>query len=193
MVTQAAAHLAPGGVAQVLINWVEDPFSSWIAPLQRWLEAVEVDALVLHHLSERPLEYAHKWNMQLHDKPAEHGEALDRWTGHFEAEGILTIATGAITLRRSGEEPKLFTGLSMESAPGGRAGRHTVRLLDAARWLDSVADEELMATELSLVNDHRLVSERVHYEGEYGEDEVRILLTDSAGVNGELGPAAAAC
>jgi hypothetical protein len=49
-----------------------------------------------------------------------------------------------------------------------------------------------MATEMALVDDHRLVSERVHYEGEYGEDEVRILLTDSAGVNGELSPAAAA-
>ena len=186
VVTQAAAHLAPGGIAQVLVNWVEDPFSSWIAPLQRWLDGVPVDALVLHHLSEQPLGYAAKWNMHLHGDPDEHGRVLDRWTAHFEAEGILTIATGAIVLRRTDQEPPLFTGLSMESAPGGRAGRHTVRLLDAARWLDSVADDELMATELALVDDHRLVSERLHYEGEYGDDEVRVLLADNAGVNGEL-------
>jgi len=192
VVTEAARHLAPGGVAEILVNWVEDPFSSWIAPLQRWLDGAGVDALVLHHLSEQPVGYAAKWNMHLHGDPDEHGRVLDRWTAHFESEGILTIATGAITLRRSGQEPVLFTGLSMESAPGGRAGRHTVRLLDAARWLDTVTDEELMATEMALVDDHRLVSERVHYEGEYGEDEVRIMLADNAGVNGELGAAAAA-
>ena len=192
VVTEAAAHLAPGGIAQVLVNWVEDPFSSWIAPVQRWLDGSPVDALVLHHLSEQPLGYAAKWNMHLHDEPDEHGRALDRWTAHFEAEGIMTIATGAIVLRRTGQEPPLFTGLSMESAPGGRAGRHTVRLLDAARWLDSVSDEQLMATELALVDDHRLVSERLHYEGEYGDDEVRVVLADNAGLNGELSAPAAA-
>ena len=192
VVTQAAAHLAPGGIAQVLVNWIEDPFSSWVAPLQRWLEGSGVDALVLHHLSERPLQYAAKWNMDLHGEPEEHGRALDRWSAHFESEGIATIATGAVVLRRTGVEPVLFTGLSMESAPGGRAGRHTVRLLDAARWLDSVSDDELMATEMALVDDHRLVSERVHHGGEYGEDEVRVVLADNAGVNGELSPAAAA-
>ena len=192
VVTQAARHLAPGGIAQILVNWVEDPFASWIAPLQRWLEGADVDALVLHHLSEQPLSYAAKWNMNLHDDPDEHGQALDRWTAHFEAEGILSVATGAVTLRRSGEQPVLFTGLSMESAPGGRAGTHTVRLLDAARWLAAVTDEELMATQLALVDDHRLVSERVHSQGEYSEDDVRILLADNVGLSGELGPAAAA-
>lgn len=192
VITEAAAHLAPGGVAQILINWVEDPFSSWIAPIQRWLEGTGVDALVLHHLSEQPLGYAAKWNMHLHGAPDEHGRVLDEWTAHFQAEGIMTLATGAITLRRSGHEQPLFTGLSMESAPGGRAGIHTVRLLDAARWLDTVTDEQLMATELALVDDHRLVSERLHYQGEYGEDEVRILLADNVGLSGELAPAAAA-
>ena len=101
VVKQAAAHLAPGGIAQVLVNWVEDPFSSWIAPLRRWLDGLPVDALVLHHLSEQPLGYAAKWNMDLHGDPDEHGRVLDRWTAHFEAEGILTIATGAIVLRRT--------------------------------------------------------------------------------------------
>lgn len=192
VVTEAAKHLAPGGIAQILINWVEDPFASWIAPLQRWLEGAEVDALALHHLSEQPLGYAAKWNMNLHGDPQEHGRVLDQWTAHFEAEGILTIATGAIIVRRTGEHPPLFTGLSMESAPNGRAGMHTVRLLDAARWLDGVSNDELLKTELALVDDHRLVSERAHFRGEYGEDEVRITLTDSAGVNGELAPAAAA-
>ena len=192
VVTKAAAHLAPGGIAQVLVNWVEDPFSSWIAPVQRWLEGTGVDALVLHHLSEQPLGYAAKWNMHLHGEPDEHGRVLDRWTAHFADEGIMTIATGAIVLRRNGVEPVLVTGLSMESAPGGRAGRHTVRLLDAARWLDSVSDQQLMTTELALVDDHRLVSERAHYQGEYGEDELRVVLADNAGVNGQLSPAAAA-
>ena len=49
-----------------------------------------------------------------------------------------------------------------------------------------------MTTELALVDDHRLVSERAHYQGEYGEDEVRVVLADNAGVNGRLSPAAAA-
>lgn len=192
VVSETVAHLAPGGTAVVLANWVEDPFSSWLAPVQRWLEGADVDALVLHHLSEDPLAYAAKWNMHLHGDPDEHGRALDRWTAHFQAERIITVATGAIVLRRTELTPPLFTGLTMESAPGGRAGRHTKRLLDAARWLDSVSDEELLRTELALVDDHRLISERSHSDGEYGDDELRVMLADNVGLSGELSPAAAA-
>ena len=131
--------------------------------------------------------------MDLHDDPDEHGRALDRWTAHFEAEGILSMATGA----RDPAPQRPAAGAVHRAVDGVRArrprrDRTRCRLLDAARWLAAVTDEELMATQLALVDDHRLVSERVHSQGEYSEDDVRILLADNVGLSGELGPAAAA-
>ncbi|MGI8845003.1 MAG: methyltransferase [Thermoleophilaceae bacterium] len=187
----AAAHLAPGGLAQLLINWIEQPFDQWAAPVQRWLEGAGCDALVLHHLSENGLTYAAKWNVAVQHDPVAHGRVLDEWTEHFEREGITTLATGAITLRRVEEAP-LFSRLAMATGPSGQAGEHVIRLLDAARWLGEVSDDELMATPVRLVDDHRLVSERTRERDEYGADSLSIVLEHSAGLDGELDGACAA-
>ena len=81
----------------------------------------------LHHLSEQPLGYAAKWHMHLHDEPHEHGRALDRWTAHFEAEGIMSIATGAIVLRRTDQEPRL-SGMTWSIVIGVASGESGYRI-----------------------------------------------------------------
>jgi len=190
-VAGAARHLTPGGLAQLLINWIEEPFDAWAAPVQQWLEGAECDALVLHHLSENGLSYAAKWNVAIQHDPDEHGRVLDEWTAHFEQEQIQVLATGALTLRSVRDQP-LFSRLEMATGPSGRAGEHVIRLLDAARWLGEIADAALLATPMQLVDEHRLVSERTREQGRYGEDGLSIVLEHSAGLGGELDGVSAA-
>ncbi len=190
--TGAAAVLAPEGMAQLLVNWVHQPFESWAAPLESWLADSGCDALLLHHLTETPLEYAAKWNAFLRDDPEAQGRALDRWTEHFEREGIASLATGAVTLRRTARKPPLMIHHEMATGPRGAACEHVVRLLDAAEWLADCDDEELLRTPLELVDGHSVASQRVHAGGEYADDTVSVALDDSVGLSDTVGPAATA-
>jgi SAM-dependent methyltransferase len=190
VVAAAAAALAPDGVAQLLVSWIHEPFESWAAPLESWLEGVDCDALLLHHVTESPLEYAARRNRHLRGDPDAHGRGLDRWTQHFDQAGITSLATGAVTLRQTTRNPPLVVHHEMASDPRGRAGEHALRLLDAAAWLAGLSDEELLATPLRIADDHSLVSERVHAGGEYGEDTISVSLGDNVGLGDTVGPAA---
>ena len=184
----AADHLAPDGVAVVLCNWVRGPFEPWQAPLREWLAGSGCDALLLHHVTEEPLEYAAKWNTRFRAQPAKHGEVLDRWVGYYADQGITALSTGGVALRRRDRDEPLVTEMEMATGPSGQAGEHVVRMLDAAELLDRLGDEELLATPLRLVEDHALHREREYHRTGYGEETVRVVLSDSAGLRPEFGP-----
>ena len=188
----AADHLSPGGVAVVLCNWVRPPFQPWPAPLREWLQGSGCDALLLHHVTEDALEYAAKWNTRFRAQPDRHGEVLDRWVGYYTERGISALSTGGVALRRSDRDQPVITEMEMAVGPSGRAGEHVLRMLDAADLLERLDDEELMATELALVEGHSLHRERDHHRDGYDEESVRVVLTDSAGLRPEFGPAVAA-
>jgi hypothetical protein len=192
VVTGAAGALAPGGLAQLLVQWVHPPFASWAAPLEEWLDGSGCDALLLHRGTEAPLDHAARHSTLLREDPDAHGAELDRRVAELDDAGVASIATGTVTLRRTARSTPLVTHHEMTVAPRGRAGRHVARLLEAAEWLAQTTDPELMATPLRIVDDHTLVSERVHSGGAYAEDTISVVLADSAGLAETVGPAATA-
>jgi len=190
--TGAARQLAEGGLAMLLCNWVHEPWEPWADPLRRWLERGGCDAVLLHHLSEDPLDYAAKWNTRLRRDPARHGEVLDRWLSYYADANIGALATGAVALRRrSGEQPRLVT-LEMATGPTGSAGEHVQRILAGADQLAELDDDALLATPLALARGHTIQRERTQSADGYGPEKVRLVLDDSAGLRAELGPAVAA-
>lgn len=188
-VTGAASHLAEGGLAVVLANWVHEPWEQWARPLREWLEGSGCEALLLHHMTEDGLEYAAKWNARHRRDPSAHGEALDRWTSYYSQSGVIALATGGVALRRSGEDR--ITTAEMAGGPSGRAGEHVLRMLDAAA-LTAGGDAALLETALARVADHKLFRERRHSGDGYATETVRMVLDDSAGLSSEFGPAVAA-
>ncbi|MDQ3644453.1 MAG: methyltransferase [Actinomycetota bacterium] len=191
-VSGAASHLAEGGLAMVLANWVHQAGEPWDRPLREWLQGSGCDALLLHHLSEDGLEYAAKWNTRHRRDPATHARVLDRWTGYYRDAGIGELATGGVALRRRrGGEPSIATA-EMATGPAGSAGEHVLRILDAAELLAERGDDSLLATPFAVVPGHRLHRERTHTGEGYGPETVRMVLDDSAGLSSEFGPAVAA-
>ncbi len=191
-VTGAASHLADGGLAMVLANWVHEAWEPWERPLHDWLEGSGCDALLLHHLSEDGLEYAAKWNTRYRRDPETHARVLDRWTSYYREAGIGALATGGVALRRRSRGDPRVTTVEMATGPSGNGGEHVLRMLDASALLAEGSDAALLATPLALVPGHTLHRERRHTGEGYGPETVRMVLDDSAGLASEFGPAVAA-
>ena len=191
-VTGAASHLAGGGLAMVLVNWVHEAWEPWDRPLRDWLGDSGCDALLLHHLSEDGLEYAAKWNTRYRRDPDTHGRVLDRWTGYYREAGIGALATGGVALRRRGGGDPRITTVEMATGPSGNGGEHVLRMLDGAALLAEGGEDSLLATRLALVPGHSLHRELRHTGEGYGPETVRMVLDDSAGLSTEFGPAVAA-
>ncbi len=190
-ITGAASHLAEGGLAVELANWVHEPLGPWDRPLRDWLEGSGCDALLLHYMTEDGLDYAAQWTTRDRLDPTAHGEALDRWTDYYREQGITALASGAVALRRAGRATPLVVTAEMATGPSGNAGEHLLRMLDAAALLAEADDTTLLRTPLARVPEHRLFRERRHTAEGYGKETVRMILDDSAGLSSEFGPAVA--
>jgi SAM-dependent methyltransferase len=151
LVRGVPAHLAPGGLAHLLVSWGHCADEDWSAPLRRWVEGTGCDAILLRYASEDPLTHAAEWNESLRGDPERFGAVLDRWTAYCAELGIERIGWGAVVLRRRDGESWVFA----LTASGSRmvpAGHHLERLIaaqDAVGELDG-------ASVLTLADDHRL-------------------------------------
>jgi len=108
VVTGAPRHLAPGGRAQVLANWVHRRGEPWEERLSGWLEGSGCDAWVVQREVADPAEYVELWlkDAGLHGAP-DYAERYDTWLSWFDDEGIEGVGFGWLDLRRVDREPVL--------------------------------------------------------------------------------------
>jgi SAM-dependent methyltransferase len=189
VVKEAAGHLADGGYAAVLCNWVVPRGEAWLDPVRSWLDGAGCDAIVLLHAVEDPMSYAVRWSGRTqYVEPAEFGDLLARWLEYDRKQGIEAIASGAIVLRRSGQT-SWFHGLQLDAEPHGDGPAHLARLFAGA---DAIAqgldDERLLATAVSLDAAHRLEQSLVSRRGGYVLEPATLLLEDSIGVQMSIPP-----
>ncbi|HET6563428.1 MAG TPA: class I SAM-dependent methyltransferase [Marmoricola sp.] len=105
VVTGAPQHLDPGGVAQVLANWVHVEGRPWQERLEGWLapqEGVACDAWVVQREVADPAEYVELWLRDAgHDRLPDYAQRYDAWVGWFEERGITGVGFGWVNLRRT--------------------------------------------------------------------------------------------
>jgi methylase of polypeptide subunit release factors len=101
VIRAAADHLADGGFATLLVSWVgADEDSADDRPVA-WAKALPgCDSWILSVWEEDPLGHAETWNKQFIGKPAEMGEALDRWSGYLKEIGAGWVSEGAFLMHR---------------------------------------------------------------------------------------------
>ncbi len=91
VVTGAPAHLNPGGVAQVLANWVHVEGRPWQERLEEWLaprDGVGCDAWVVQREVADPAQYVELWLRDAgHDRRPDYARRYDAWVGWFEERG----------------------------------------------------------------------------------------------------------
>ncbi len=97
------ARLAPGGVAQLLANWVIPADGDWAGRVSSWLADSGCDAWVWQRELADPGEYAALWlrDAGLQPGAAAWDQRYARWLDWFDATATRAVGMGLITLRRS--------------------------------------------------------------------------------------------
>jgi hypothetical protein len=105
VVSQAPRHLAPGGIAQVLANWVHVEGEPWQERVAGWLtpaDGVACDAWVVQREVADPAQYVELWLRDAgHDRSPDYTRRYDAWAGWFADQGITGVGFGWVNLRRS--------------------------------------------------------------------------------------------
>jgi methylase of polypeptide subunit release factors len=161
VVRGAAAHLAEGGIAQLLGNWevrgdqvaARERVLDWAGPLDVWI--VQRDLL-------DPAQYAETW---VRDGGAQPGTARFRalvraWLDDFADRGVTAIGAGYVTLRRPRRTATLRRFEHLDGAVGSGIGEAIEAGLAAHDLQHALADDALADTVLEVAPD---VTEHRHY------------------------------
>jgi methylase of polypeptide subunit release factors len=152
------AALADGGLAIVLVSWVNadgppEPLS--------WTTDARCGRLLLASRIQSARETAHAWNK---DRVADHRayeEAIRRWLEFYEREGIESIGYGALVLSLVGEGGTGWAATVGAPLEGpGPAGPHVTRLVESHAALAAAGGRIGQLGPLVLAPDTELVERR---------------------------------
>ncbi|NUR06358.1 MAG: methyltransferase, partial [Nocardioidaceae bacterium] len=149
LLTEAPGHLAEGGRAQVLANWVHRRGETWQDRLSGWLAGRGCDVWAVQREVADVAEYTELWlkDAGLHGGPA-YAETYDAWLAWFEEQGVEAVGFGWLDLRRVDREPVL----RLEEWPFEVEQPLGPQVADRARrtdWLAATSDEALTAARLT--------------------------------------------
>lgn len=176
VVRGAAEHLVAGGLAEFLVNWAHEP-DDWVAPLRDWIPP-GCDALVVHHATLRPRQYAETWAPDGPDRDA----TVERWLAWYRERGIAAIGAAFLLLRRRGDDgPPRLQALEAATAPTPRAGVHVERLLQGT---DRAArgDDALLAEPLAVLDGVRVQHTTRRRGGAWEPGPVTLGIVPTVGV-----------
>jgi len=157
VVTEAAAHLADGGFASVLVSWLAASEDDPDERIEAWLEGSGCDAWILGLSGADPLEHAAGWNDHLTSD--ELADALEEWTGYLRELGANWVSEGAVVLRRRAGTRNVVRADAVDEDELEYAGEQLERVFDAFELLAEEGDGVIQQLTLRLAQDTRLVEE----------------------------------
>lgn len=183
------AHLAPGGVAQLLGNWETRDGMPGIDRVRSWVASspVPLDAWVVERESLDPLSYAELWVRDGGTLPGTPGFArlIDAWLDDFAARRVTEVGFGYLLLRRPASGgPTLARYERLHQAlPGDGIGAHLADALAAHDRLAVLDDDGVAASVFVVAPD--VTEARHHVPGQ--EDPTVIELRQGGGFGRALG------
>jgi methylase of polypeptide subunit release factors len=187
VVRDAAAHLADGGFATLLVSWLAEDEDEPDERVVEWAEQTGCDSWILSTWEADPLEHASEWNVHLADDPGALGGALDEWTDYFERLGVRWISEGAVLLhsRPGGGEARVD---SIDADDVGVADEQIRRAFAArARLSDLDGDDELREQRLSVEMAFWMEQELEPRRGRVAIVDTRIQLSEGTSTAVEVG------
>lgn len=187
-VTGVGAHLAPGGVAQLLGNWETRDGVPGLDRVRAWVAAspVPLDAWIVEREALDPLSYAELWVRDGGTLPGTPGFArlVDAWLDDFGARGVTEVGFGYVLLRRPvAGSPTLSRYERLHAAlPAEGIGAHLADALAAHDRSAALDDTALAASVLVVAPD--VTEARHHLPGE--EDPTVIELRQGGGFGRSL-------
>jgi methylase of polypeptide subunit release factors len=145
VVRAGSAHLAPGGILQVLANWAHLSGTGWSDRLRDWIANTGCDAHVVQRETLDPSEYVELWlaDAGLAGSPS-YLDRYHQWLDYFQRAEITSVGMGWIVMRRSDRaqpEIRIEDWPYAVEQPIGAAFDHGFQAVELARS----SDAELLA------------------------------------------------
>lgn len=176
VVRSCAGVLAPGGVAEVLANWLHVRGQDWSDRVAEWVADLGCDAWVIERELTNPLDYVRTWM-------ADAGETEDEvvageWLDWFAARDVAAVGFGWVVLRR-GAAPHRVAVDRVRHPVDQPLGREVAAWLDRVDWLRGRDDDAVLAQAFIRHPDVRLDTASRPAAGGAWEPVARSLLLDS--------------
>ena len=183
VISDAAHHLAPGGIAQLLGNWEYRDGADAFDRVAGWLDGTGLDAWIVEREVQDAALYAETWIRDggVLPRTDEFDALYAAWLDDFAARGVTRIGFGYVTLRRPVSGAPTLRRL--ERLNGGLGnnptglGAHVAATLAAHDAQARLSDAALAATALVVAGD--VTEERHYWPGD--EDPTVMDLRQGAG------------
>ena len=152
VIRDAAEHLEPGGVAQLLGNWEYTAERDGLDRVAKWTEGL--DAWVVERETQDAALYAETWIRDGGTRPAtaEFDALYAAWLDDFSARGVTRVGFGYVTLRAGGSLRRFER---IDGAVGSNLGLHIGASLAAHDWLSDAVLERACLTAAPDVTEER--------------------------------------
>jgi methylase of polypeptide subunit release factors len=144
------AHLAPGGVAQLLANWIMPADGDWQDRIGGWLDGHGCDAWVWQREVAEPGEYVSLWLRDAGEQPGTDRwrARYTRWMDWFAETGVAAVGMGLVTLWRTESDSPSVVCEDVPQPVEQPVGAHLPSWIERTRWLTGTDDGTLLAAEL---------------------------------------------
>jgi methylase of polypeptide subunit release factors len=181
LVADLPAHLAPGGVAELLGNWEHREGEDWRERVAGWAAGTGADLWVVQRDLLDPAQYVETWLRDggLTDAAdrATHERAYAAWLRDFHERGVTGVGFGYVVLRRPAVPRAPWVRLEELTAPAeDPLGEHVAAVLDAVEWLASTDDAALATARLVTAPD---ITIEHHFRP--GEADPAVILARQGG------------
>lgn len=178
IIRQVPDYLAPGGMAQFLINWAEFSAGDWRDRIRGWCMDNGCDVWVLRTDSTDPETYAHTWLKQTdRDDPVGMERRLSDWVAYFKSHKIAAIGFGGITLRRRDGAENWFRADEASEDMRGPCGDAVLGVLDRQDFLAATDDAALLKAPFQVSPAVRLDRTSAPADGDWVDEVFRLRLS----------------
>ena len=175
--------LAEGGFATVLANWALGEGEHWSDRPRRWVEKTGCDAWILRSETQDALTYAAVWTRG--PEAGGYADALERWTAHYAALGIRSVAMGALVLRRRAGASSWVRADELPAPPERDCSAALLRVFAGEDRLRALGGDEALLDEVLRVAEPLRLRQTVAFRhGAPEVQEAEINLTDGLPLRG---------
>jgi len=188
LLQQLPAHLAPGGVAQLLANWIVPADGDWQGRVSGWLDGHGCDAWVWQREMAEPGEYVNLWLRDAGEQPGTDRwrARYTRWMDWFATTGVAAVGMGLITLWRAESGTPALVCEDVPQPVEQPVGAHLPAWIERTRWLDAHDDAALLAATLRCADGVVRVRDDLRDETGSGWRTALSRLRQSHGMRWEL-------
>ena len=187
LLRQVPDHLAPGGIAIVLINWTHASDDDWAEKPLSWVTPAGTRRWLFQSDCSSPATYAWTWisnDLRFRNERAAEDE-IRRWLAFYQENGIKRVSAGFMIVQKcepGGEWTRTESRAAENLAP--EAWPDLLRVLANETWLASRPD--LLETRFTVPDGVRAEASMALQDGGWSRETIRLSSPARLSYNGQI-------